>query len=425
MKPTHRPLLISLLTAAVVIFSCEKLDIQKIMVLKTKSVNDITGTTANVKGEIVDLGEGMTDHGVYYSTSPNAKSGTKLSQGTPTGIGEFTVLMNNLAINTKYYVCVYGARGNTLVYGEETNFTTDNQPTVTLNSVNNITATSAYCVSNITSDGGEVITECGICCSTSQNPTIDDAIKINNNSVIGSFISEIFILVPDTKYYVRAYAINNVGTNYSNEIIFTTTKTISDIDGNIYNVIQIGAQVWMAENLKSTRFTDGTAIPYTTNNAAWVNENSSTYCWYNNEIQNKENYGALYNKITIIDSHHLCPKGWHIPTEIEWKQLENFLGGSSIAGGKLKAKTIWKYPNTGATNESGFSAFPGGSRSAVDGSFVGLYAIGEWWSSPRIGDAHSYSFSLYYYDSYSQYYYTNFFDGSVSVGRSVRCVRDN
>ena len=157
---------------------------------------------------------------------------------------------------------------------------------------------------------------------------------------------------------------------------------LTDIDGNAYKAIKIGNQVWMYENLKTTKLNDGTAIPLVTTSAAWGNLTTPGYCWYNNdEASNKNVYGALYNWYTI-NTGKLCPAGWHVPTVAEWTTLTTFLGGESVAGGKLKETGIahWKSPNTGASNETGFTALPGGFRD-FDGVFAQIYNSGCWWSA--------------------------------------------
>ena len=136
----------------------------------------------------------------------------------------------------------------------------------------------------------------------------------------------------------------------------------------------------MAENHKTTRYNDGTAIPLVTEDAAWSTLNTPGYCWYNNDKETSGDiYGAMYNWY-VVNTDKLCPEGWHVPTDAEWTTLTNFLGGESIAGGKLKAAgtTYWNGPNTGATNEVGFTALPGGFG---DSQFPQIGNLGYWWTS--------------------------------------------
>jgi uncharacterized protein (TIGR02145 family) len=142
------------------------------------------------------------------------------------------------------------------------------------------------------------------------------------------------------------------------------SESVTEIDGNIYHAVVIGTQVWMAENLKTTKYNDDSTIPNVTDNTGWVGLTSGAYCWYNNDAKtNKNVYGALYNWYAV-NTGKLCPIGWHVPTVTEWTTLGAFLGGDDVAGGKMKEAdlTHWSSPNTGATNESGFTGLPGGLR---------------------------------------------------------------
>jgi uncharacterized protein (TIGR02145 family) len=158
-------------------------------------------------------------------------------------------------------------------------------------------------------------------------------------------------------------------------------EQIIDVDGNLYNTITIGDQVWMEENLKTTRYNDGTPIPMVENYDEWAELTLPAYCWYNNDSLNGVEFGALYNGY-VIESEKLCPEGWHVPTDEEWKALETAVGGADVAGGALKeaGTDFWKTPNTGASNNSGFSARPGGYRS-YDGPFNLKRTYGFWWTS--------------------------------------------
>ena len=144
----------------------------------------------------------------------------------------------------------------------------------------------------------------------------------------------------------------------------TSKNTVTDIDSNIYHTVEIGTQTWMVENLKTTKYNDGTAIPSISDSTEWTTITSPAYCWYKNDsILYKKNYGALYNWYAV-NTGKLAPKGWHIPTNTEWETLFAYLGGEKVAGGKLKETGIknWLNPNTKATNQSGFTALPSGSR---------------------------------------------------------------
>jgi uncharacterized protein (TIGR02145 family) len=165
----------------------------------------------------------------------------------------------------------------------------------------------------------------------------------------------------------------------------TAITTVTDIDGNVYNAIAIGTQVWMVENLKTTKYSDGSSIPNATDNNLWASgsyQKTGMYCWYDDYIANLSIYGVLYNYYAVVDSRKLCPTGWHIPSDTEWSTLTTYLGGESIAGGKMKANTLWNNPNTGADNSSGFTALPGGFRDDR-GYFDSIGSQGCWWSDTQ------------------------------------------
>jgi uncharacterized protein (TIGR02145 family) len=158
------------------------------------------------------------------------------------------------------------------------------------------------------------------------------------------------------------------------------SPTVTDIDGNVYPVVQIGSQCWMATNLKTSRYRDGSNISNVTDNTAWTQLSSGAWCNYDNSPANDATYGKLYNWYAAANPN-ICPQGWHVPTDVEWTVLTNYLGGEPVAGGKMKAVSpLWEAPNTGATNESGFSGLPGGYRDYPNGPFDYLGTNGFWWS---------------------------------------------
>ena len=201
-------------------------------------------------------------------------------------------------------------------------------------------------------------------------------------------------------------------------------------DGQVYKWIKIGDQIWMAENLRATFYPDGSAIPLVTDNSAWKklddNNTDDAYCFYNNDPNSE--YGALYTYAAAIGDNWtrdnnvnqgVCPNGWHLPSDAEWQELIDYLGG--VAGGKLKetGTTHWNSPNTGATNESGFTALPGGGRDNYLGTFSTAGYVGYWWSASERSGTIAYLRYLHYYYAVALRDY-----GYKSNGYSVRCVRD-
>ncbi len=198
-----------------------------------------------------------------------------------------------------------------------------------------------------------------------------------------------------------------------------TGNTVTDIDGNVYNTVTIGTQVWMKENLKVSKYKNGDVIPTNLDSAAWYTTPSGAFAIYNNDAANNTIYGKLYNWYAVADPRGLCPAGWHVPSDAEWTTLENFLGDRSVAGGKMKAvSSLWQSPNTGATNESGFSGLPGGLRLNFGAyNFIGYYGL--WWSSTEYSSAYAWSRLLNYDGGYSDR--NNLLKQN---GFSVRCLRD-
>ncbi len=199
----------------------------------------------------------------------------------------------------------------------------------------------------------------------------------------------------------------------------------------IYNTVTIGTQLWMAENLKTTKYNDGTPIPNVTDNTAWAALTTGAFSDYNNTPANSTIYGRLYNwyavdnnaatKVASNGGKNVCPTGWHVPTDAEWTTLTTYLGGESVAGGKLKetGTTHWLSPNTGATNETGFTALPGGNRYG-DGSFDNIGGDGNWWSSTEYSTTTPAWYRLMHYSGATVYRGYN----DKQSGFSVRCVRD-
>ena len=204
-----------------------------------------------------------------------------------------------------------------------------------------------------------------------------------------------------------------------------TYGTMTDQEGNVYKTIVIGTQEWMAENLNTSIYSNGDAIPTNLDNAAWQNTTSGAWAYYNNDSSYACPYGKLYNFYTCVDARQLCPTGWHVPTDAEWTVLTNYLDGESVAGGKMKttgtieaATGLWHSPNIVATNSSGFSGAPGGGRYYL-GAYSDFGNYGFWWSSSV--EAAS---SVWYRGLSSSIGVAASYTGNMQVGFSVRCLRD-
>jgi uncharacterized protein (TIGR02145 family) len=359
------------------------------------------------------------------------------------GILLFTIMViSSLTLNAQTIMNIHQSNGtvlqiplNTIDSITYTITNPGNLATITTLTIGNISSSSALSGGNITNDGGTPVTQRGVVWGTSPNPTTANN-STTNGSGTGSFTSTLTSLTAITTYYVRAYATNSAGTAYGNELTFTTTAGGGGIvtnpgagvtfDGYTYASIVLGnGQEWMAENLRTTSYANGDPIQNVTDQTQWLNLTTGAWAHYNNDSQYENPYGKLYNWYTVADPRNVCPTGWHMPSDAEWSTFINYLdpnavgGFSNSAGGKMKSTgtQYWQSPNTGATNESGFSGFPGGASSTSQQfSDIGFAVL--WWSSTD-------------YNNMPWVRSLSYGNGSVSrqnyfkeQGFSVRCLRD-
>jgi uncharacterized protein (TIGR02145 family) len=295
-------------------------------------------------------------------------------------------------------------------------------PTVITSTVTSIATTSASCGGSITADGGASVMARGVVWSTTTNPTIDLSTKTEDGIEIGTYTSALSGLVANTTYYVRAYATNRAGTGYGAEVSFATLPPPTEV--------VIDTQTWTTKNLDVATYSDGTLIPEVQDPTAWANLTTGAWCYYNNDSATGTTYGKLYNWYAVAGIHDtdpntpnkkLAPTGYQIPSDAEWTTLSDYLGGQSVAGGKMKATgtSLWKTPNTEATNNSGFTGLPGGCRD-YDGTFYLVGSFGFWWSSAEDNTTDAWYRYLIYDNgtAYSTYFYLK------PSGFSVRCLRD-
>ena len=402
--------------------------------LNTITVNSITSTSANSGGDITNLGgSDISGKGVCWSmTSPPTISDTKTSDGPTSVLGNYMSYVAGLIPEKTYHIRAYATNSAGTSYGNELTFATpclaptsiSNDPTL----LTNLTATLNGTV-NANSNG----------CSTTvtfeygTTTSYDKTINASPNSVIGTSATAVSAaitgLVSGQTYHFRVKAVSTVGTTNGDDKTFKTT--VKDNDANVYTTITIGTQVWMGENLKTTKYNNGTSIPLVGDANTWINLYTPGFCWYNNDAGNySSNYGALYNWYAV-NMGKLCPAGWHVPTDVEWHTLMLFLDvnttynsgiESLIAGGKLKetGTTHWISPNYGATKESGFSALPGGCR-GTNGVFTGTMGYSSyWWLATEGTTTLAWSRNLSYLDA--KVYYLIY---PKIYGFSVRCLRDN
>lgn len=305
-------------------------------------------------------------------------------------------------------------------------------PELTTAEVTDITGTTAKCGGLITSSGGASVTARGVCWSVDELPSLEDS-TTNDGTGAGSFTSEITGLTAETQYYIRAYAVNSAGTGYGDTKEFSTTVfgTVTDIDGNIYETRRIGNQWWMTENLKVTHYLNGDSIAEVEDGAEWDGLAGGACCNYGNNESHVVTYGKLYNWFAVNDSRGLAPEGWHVASDAEWQELEIFIGmdpseagdtgyRGTDEGGKLKEAGIenWATPNTGATNESGFTALPGGYR-GLSGDYLSIYNSALFWVTTSINENIAWSRALSSSDGYVMRT-----GRDKNSGFSVRCVKD-
>jgi len=335
-----------------------------------------------------DLIPGKTYYWSIFATD-------ECNYGSGTGIMNFTVVINN----------------------DIPFVSTDTMFIVNLN-------TTAPVGGNVLYGGSSPVSERGIFYSTEQEPE-KNGIKIQIGEGLGSYSTLLSGLVPLTKYYIKAYAVNSSATVYGQEITFNSGepnvfKTVNDIEGNIYNYVRIGTQAWFAENLKTTKFNDGTPIPLVTDNSKWESLSTPGYCYMNNDSASyRDKYGALYNGWTV-NTGNICPVGWHVPTDSDWSALEIYLGGSALAV-QLKSLSGWDPdPYYGVDgngyNTSGFNALTGGKRS---NDFFAEGYYGFWWITSSLGLK-----TISLIDDYKETVKFRVYDFEQSVGYSIRCIKD-
>ena len=330
-------------------------------------------------------------------------------------------------------------------------------PTVTTTSVTSITHNSATSVGDVTSEGGANVTARGVCWSTNPNPTIADSHTTDSGGT-GSFTSGITGLTDTTTYYVRAYATNSVGTAYGSQVSFTTAAapvpcpgvaTVTDYDNNTYNTVQIGSQCWMKENLRTTKYADGTAIAKGTSTST-----TKAYRYYpNNDSSNVSTYGYLYNWPAVMYNsasssaypsgvQGICPTGWHVPSDAEWTQLTTYIksqpeyvcDGCSgtdnewvtfcIAKALASTTTSWTPSDfpcgvgniPSSNNATGFSAVPAGF---CHGDYIVFGGDACFWSATQRDSIIAYFCALY---TTQDFVIRN--GDHKSIGFSVRCLKD-
>ena len=411
-------------------------------VVVTQSASVVGVCQGNVTS---DGGLEVTERGFCYSTYPNPTIyDNYIAAGS--GSGTFTATLPDLVGETTYYVKAYATNALGTTYGEQMSFVRAVLPTITTASVSNFDKSTVACGGNVTADGYSTVTARGVCWSTSHNPTISNS-KTTNGTGTGSFTSTLTGLTLGTIYYVRAYATNSVGTAYGAEVSFTAQcpATISDCDGNSYNVVPIGSQCWMKENLRTTKYADGTSISQGSIGSLSVGPE----VWYypSNNSSNKTTYGLLYNWSAVMHGYSvslsstsnpsgvqgICPMGWHVPSDAEWTQLTDYVSSQSqyVCGDDntniakaLASTTEWNSSSNtcsigntpGNNNTTGFSALPAGYYNE---NCYNLHSDNFFWSATAETSQYKYGRVLFYSSNR-----VGRITREAYYGFSVRCLRD-
>jgi len=384
--------------------------------------------------------------GVFYKWQQSTDGGntwSNISDGGTTpvfsGSKASTLSLSNvpLAYNNSKYRCIASNSCGDDATSNTVTLSVNTPPEIILQPLNQIAYAGQNATFNITVSGSgnnyqwQESTNGGSTWANINNGGGSPAYTGTNTSVL--FLSNVPVAYNNFKYrcvvghYCRPESISDAAA-----LSVATPVPVTDIDGNTYNTVGIGSQLWMAENLKTTRYADGTPIPLVNTNTDWdaLTSTSKAYCWYNDNISNKDTYGAMYTWAAAMNGaasstdkpsgvQGVCPTDWHLPSDAEWVQLETYLGGSSIAGDKMKetGTTHWSSPS-GGTNESGFTALPGGFRNH-GGEFNNMFCCGYWWNSVENSSTKAYSKLLINLEAIV--YVNSLFK---EFGISVRCVKD-
>jgi uncharacterized protein (TIGR02145 family) len=408
----------------------------------TTNVTGITQTTAISGGNVTSDGNvEVTSRGICWNNSENPTvANSKTSDGT--GTGSFTSSLTQLTPGTTYYVKAYATNSEGTAYGSQVSFSSNPVllATLTTTTATVVTQTTAVSGGNISSDGGGAITAKGVCWGTATAP-VATGLHTTETVTTATFTSNLTGLTANTKYYYRAYANNSAGTAYGDEKSFTTEsiKTVIDIDGNVYTTVTLGTQVWMAENLKVTKYRNGDAIPNLTDGTQWYNITTGAYGNYDNNATNGNTYGRLYNW-HAVGTGNLCPTGWHVPTDVEWAKFRDYLiangynydgstGGNNI-GKALASATGWTFSsipgNVGNTdypekrNATGFTALPAGTR-FQDGHYNDIGDVTAWWLDTETYDGTCAWITFLWCEAGSNMDANN---ELKRFGHSVRCLKD-
>jgi uncharacterized protein (TIGR02145 family) len=384
---------------------CKKDDHTSTNVVTTSEISYLSETEATGGGNIYNGGRtSVSSRGICWGTDPMPTiENNRTFNGT--GDGSFTSSITGLHPNTTYHVRAYASNTLGISYGNNVSFTTKNSdiPILKTTPISNISTTSCTSGGTVIFGGDGNVISRGVCWSKDYPPTISDH-KTINGAGVGTFISNISGLDPTSSYCIRAYATNSEGTAYGNVLYIKPHQTsVTDIDGNVYNTVIIGTQVWTVENLKVTKYQNGEPIENIIDNAIWNNAEFGAYCDYDHNSDNSNTYGRLYNWYATSDARNIAPKGWHVATYEDYQILIDYLGGPFEAEEKMK--------------NDDFNALAGGKRNR-DGIFQDMEIVPYFWTSTEYHEGSTWARYISLNGD------MNILCLSKNYGFSVRCVRD-
>lgn len=378
------------------------------------SVESVDKVSARVSTKVEAKSFEISSQGICYAVGNVPTLNDQVVKGT----GTFNLL--NLDPGTMYMVRAFAVIGEETFYSNHKAFTTEHL--IVSLEISEVTKRGATAQFQADASLPGVI-ESGVCYSTSSNPSIED------QTVKGSSTLKLELLSYETKYFVKAYISTASKTYYSTQKDFTTIKlpTVSDYDGNLYRVIEMkstkGPRYWLLDNFKGTHYANGDPIPNVTDNNEWISLSTGAYCYYDNDKENADTYGALYNWWVAVNPRGLIV-GWHTPSDDELNELSNVwqYAVPDIRGLKLKevGTKHWLAPNEGANNETGFTVLPGGSRDDWQGKFWDLSKKAYFLSSSEFEDC---------FWTRVLYYNSTALSGNGAInkraGTSIRLIKNN
>lgn len=419
------------------------------------SLSDTTNVSVRATGRIANGNPSYSAKGFCWSTSPDPTLADQYVVNTSslTGGGNYSGVITGLEPGTTYYVRTFVTNivGTSYSSGQKV-FTTLTLPVIETDSVVAVADSSVMTGGNILHNGSLPIMDAGVCWSTSPNPTYSGT-HVSVSDTIGHFLLTLTGLSADSIYYLRAYATNSFGTSYGQEYLFRArvnygqtcpdAPTVTDYDGNVYNTVQLGTQCWMAENLRTTHFADGTFIPVGTEES-----NYNYYRYYPNEDSTiVDVYGFHYNWKAAMHGagssnsvpsgiQGVCPDGWHLPSRAEWQAMKTYVSGqdqyhcntsAASIGKALASRSGWQYYGTACTvghiqeanNETGFNAYPAGGEYMDFGRDAAF-----WTSTASYSTAYGGYAFLYGLGSASSEFFENNDYNQWYQWHSIRCLKN-